>query len=104
MRNLRFVPDNSEIRFYQGGVFRRLVTTRRWTFRRLATSTGLTYAAICKYASGHTVLDCYAISRIAHIRDLSDRAVRDLVDATALRFHHAHPGTVHPFTPPCSDG
>ena len=98
-----FVPNESEIRSYQGGVFRRVVLTKRWTFRRLATATGLPYPALRKFASGHRVLDCYTIARIAHVRDLSDRAVRDLVDATAIRFHHSHPDTVHPLTPPCAD-
>lgn len=97
------MPNESEIRFYQGGVFRRLVLTKRWTFRRLASTTGLRVGELWKFSSGHRVLDCYSIARIAHIRDLSDKAVRDLVDATALRFHHAHPDTVHPFSPPCSD-
>lgn len=97
------MPNESEIRFYQGRWFRQVVLTKRWTFRRLSVATGIPYPTLRKCASGHRVLDCYTISRIAHVRDLSDKAVRDLVDATALRFHHAHPTTIHPFDAPCSD-
>ena len=94
---------SSEIRHNQGGVFRTRVLRGRWTFRRLAEATGIPRVMLRQYASGHTVLSVYAISRIAHICDLSDRAVRDLVDGTALRSWHADPrGRPQPFDPPVS--
>lgn len=97
------MAEESDTRHHQGRIFRKVALSSVWTFRRLSVATGISYPALRKFASGHRVLDCYTIARIAHVRDLSDRAVRDLVDATAIRWHYAHPGTVHPFDRPCSD-
>ena len=93
------MPTDQDIRAYQGKVFRRYVSGRRWSFRRLSRISGLPYPAVRKYASGHSVLDCYLIARLAHVRDLSDKAVRELVDGTALRLWYANPkDRPHPFS------